>query len=504
MQDSKEVRELSLHIACREGNLEQIRSLIESKIDINSITEDFDNKYYNYRTSPLLTAITQGNEHVVRLLLEKQASLQVRPYNNNYPLIAACKKGNKEIIRLLIHAKADINQVYDKDDIYMHTALTIAASFPAVDITKTLLELKADPELKAMATPLVEAVFFKNIDCIQSLLMAKADVNKTTLLTYYSDQFGKDIVYTPLQIALAVPRGHCKEDQEQGIKVIKILLDAKADVHISNPLAPMIYFLVYQNDLRLIPEISITQEMLNYRRPGWPTPLCLASSYGNDYLPTLKQLLELKADPNIHFEDTKGLSISVLEAAVAGEKLEVWKKIQNPDSHNYHYKAINSFGRKIISPKIAFLLLDAKADIHYKNRQGENLWQIATRYDQMYFYAALTGYACYNEILNIFNLFLLKNLSNVVISYLGDYANFKMDLEQSFNNKINNKISDVSKEITVNPGFNDAILNAINDDNDMALRCIGQNVYNLFSSNKAPSKPTALCENSPDKSNGFS
>ncbi len=502
MQDSKEVRELSLHIACREGNLEQIRLLIESKTDINSITVDVYNTHLNYRTSPLLTAITKGNEHVVRLLLEKQASLQVRPYNNNYPLIAACESGSEEIIRLLIRAQADVNQVYDQGDAFNeHTALTKAASLRSGDITKILLELKADPELKTMINPLAVATVFKNINCLQVLLDAKADVNKTTLLPHYSDQFGKDIVYTSLQIALAMPRKSFEIQTRK--RVIKILLEAKADILIPNPLAPMIYFLVYQNDLRLIPEISITQEMLNYRRPGWPTPLCLASSYGNAYLPTLKQLLELKADPNIHFEDTKGHSMSVLEAAVAGEKLEVWKKIQNPDSHNYHDKASNSFGRKIVSPKIAFLLLEAKADIHYKNRQGENLWQIATRYDQMYFYAALTGYACYNEILNIFNLFLLKDLSNVVISYLGDYANFKIDLEQSFNNKINNKISGVSKEITVNPGFNDAILNAINNNNYMALRCIRQNIYNLFSSNKAPSKPTVLCENSPDKRNGF-
>jgi hypothetical protein len=100
--------------AAEVGNLEKIKTLIESGVEINSCEYGF------YGHSPLSYAAERKHTEVVKYLLDVGADP-----NFNYPLMAALGSGASQIAHLLLKAGVDINQREDRDG---ETVLMFATS----------------------------------------------------------------------------------------------------------------------------------------------------------------------------------------------------------------------------------------------------------------------------------------------------------------------------------------------------------------------------------------
>jgi len=115
--------------AVNNGNEGMVKVLLEDGADINAANED--------RETPLYQASSEGHVEVIKLLLEKGADIQIANIWGDTPLHQAWKV---EIVKLLLKKGADINAA-DKD---RETPLHQASSRGKVEIVKLLLEKGAD------------------------------------------------------------------------------------------------------------------------------------------------------------------------------------------------------------------------------------------------------------------------------------------------------------------------------------------------------------------------
>lgn len=136
---------LLLNAAAR-GNVNQVRELLEAGADIDSASID------NF--TPLMTAAGGGHAEVVKLLLEKGASIKPRtkgtpftesPFGSRIPggwnaLMAAASSGNADIVSLLLAKGANVNSAMEDRKTPLLTA--VKSGSPAV--VRLLLDRGAD------------------------------------------------------------------------------------------------------------------------------------------------------------------------------------------------------------------------------------------------------------------------------------------------------------------------------------------------------------------------
>ena len=123
-----------IHDAARTGDLEKIKSLVDSGIDPNDITGDnhspltvaasgnkleaidllislgADINLVSVNRTPLLAAIEYDNTEAAYKLILKGASLDHIKGTRTTPLIAACQRGYETVIDLILLKGVDINQ----------------------------------------------------------------------------------------------------------------------------------------------------------------------------------------------------------------------------------------------------------------------------------------------------------------------------------------------------------------------------------------------------------
>nr|HRC87165.1 ankyrin repeat domain-containing protein [Thermoanaerobaculia bacterium] len=84
-----------LRAAATEGNVERVRALLASGVDVNAKSE--------YGATALSFACDKGRTEVVRLLLEKGAEVEVEDtFYHSTPAVWAAYNGHAEVIRLLL------------------------------------------------------------------------------------------------------------------------------------------------------------------------------------------------------------------------------------------------------------------------------------------------------------------------------------------------------------------------------------------------------------------
>lgn len=98
----------TLHIACKNENINILKFLLTKNIDINF----FDYKYHN---TPLHYAVKSMNVEIITLLLLNKANVNMYDKNNMTPLYYVCpgKNGNQYIFELLLKYGGDINIKYN-------------------------------------------------------------------------------------------------------------------------------------------------------------------------------------------------------------------------------------------------------------------------------------------------------------------------------------------------------------------------------------------------------
>lgn len=146
---------------------EEVYDLVSKGISVNTIIENRRKK-----TTPLHVACQQENLEVVRAICESGITDKYLNYNlknNGTPIEIASEVGNVEIVKYLISKGAN-----------MYESLIIACSKGKEDILDVILSF--NPNLNDIIdniTPLSISCERGNINCVQKLLCAGADPNKS-------------------------------------------------------------------------------------------------------------------------------------------------------------------------------------------------------------------------------------------------------------------------------------------------------------------------------------
>lgn len=90
-----------LIVAAREGNEEIVKALLEAKADVNVLNEDFNGAFW--------FACRGGFAHIAALLLDAWANIDNQNANGATALILAASVGNEELVKLLLGRGANKN-----------------------------------------------------------------------------------------------------------------------------------------------------------------------------------------------------------------------------------------------------------------------------------------------------------------------------------------------------------------------------------------------------------
>ena len=141
---------------------------------------------------PLLLAVEQGHIGVAELLIQHEANLEVADEHGFTPLIMSAELNHPELLQILLDAGADI-EVEDKAE---RTALDWAIITQSTEAEEILRENDAP---SGAEKSFIAAIQTNNIDAVNALLDAGADVNEPayttkTPLHYASHSRNKDIL----------------------------------------------------------------------------------------------------------------------------------------------------------------------------------------------------------------------------------------------------------------------------------------------------------------------
>ncbi len=139
-----------LHEAARDGDLEQVRALIDAGADLDAQGDNGE--------TPLNTAILKGHVLVATLLIDRGAGIQARNKGGFTPLHAAAYANAVEIAEQLLSRGADVNDQQNKAG---GTALSVASEEGHAGVAKVLIAHGADLEAgeRNGYTPLTRALW---------------------------------------------------------------------------------------------------------------------------------------------------------------------------------------------------------------------------------------------------------------------------------------------------------------------------------------------------------
>ncbi len=185
---SSETRIDALIMACKEGDFDFVKTLVDSGINVNSIgSKGF---------TPLMTAVNENEFKIVEYLLSKGAKVN-QTINGWTALIEAADEDALESMKLLLKAGADVNYFWTMD---APTAITMAASEGHLDCLKLLLENGADINGVGNSIPPLHIASAEGQDHIVDYLLSNGvDVNgrdangSTALMFAYSEDQTKVI-----------------------------------------------------------------------------------------------------------------------------------------------------------------------------------------------------------------------------------------------------------------------------------------------------------------------
>jgi ankyrin repeat protein len=261
----KEILGLLLVEAAKVRNSKALQLLLENKADVNTADD--------YGSTSLHWAAFWGHKDIVELLLKYGAKAYVNKANRrgDAPLIMAISNCHNEIVKLLLNAGADVNQKGE----HGNTPLFKAVISDNKNIVEVLLDAGADPNIvdNSDNIPLHGAILNNQRDIIKLLLNARSLVNKAD---EYNRGFHADI--ETLLGALYIGN----------IDFIRFVLQCGADVNEEDTDGRTPLIMTALNGRKDMVELllNVGADVNKKNRWGW-TPLYIATTYGYQDIVTL-------------------------------------------------------------------------------------------------------------------------------------------------------------------------------------------------------------------------
>ena len=167
---------MTLWRACREGNLESVRQLIQDGQDVNTTGGDI----FGTTTTPLICAASTGHVQVVRELIRKGADVNAKVNRKQTVLHKASWLGHSSIVTTLIEAGANFNE----QDVDGRTPLMEAAWCGWDEVVLELVRAGADVNAKDKykQTALHKASLRGHSRVVTSLIEAGANLNEQDVI----------------------------------------------------------------------------------------------------------------------------------------------------------------------------------------------------------------------------------------------------------------------------------------------------------------------------------
>ena len=294
-----------LHCAAHSWHPKVIDILGNNGADCNAVTSKEDGA----RTAIHLILLTPGRTRCISRLIAHGASIEQPDGSGNTPLHWATQYGAPDSVEWMISKKANLeSRTSDRSKM---TALQIAVRFGRLEIAKILLDAGANKEAAMEFPPGKTALHLATqnncTDLVRELLDRKTHVDPIlvdSLKSIYPVQGGS----TPLKIAT----------ENGNLDIIDILLKAGADVNrkdVDVEYQPL-FIAVKRGNLDAV------RKLLDYNAAleteGFATPLTEATEAGN--IPIMKELLAQEVKPDV--ERTNGKRHSCLFIAASSGHVE--------------------------------------------------------------------------------------------------------------------------------------------------------------------------------------
>ncbi|KAF3196275.1 hypothetical protein TWF106_005153 [Orbilia oligospora] len=270
------VLDRSLYIASSKGFRAAAVTFLDWRANIDAL-----NTASNRRA--LHAACENGHEDVVRILLQRGASVNVRDEDGKTPLHLAAADGGEGITRMLIQSGADLNAIDDEGDLPLH----VAAAYGSANIVPLFLRarVKIDTPGSGGRTPLMKAVMGGHKTTVRCLLDEGAHVN-------HRDDMGWSAVHW------AVRKGN--------ETLTRILLEEGANIHERTADEQNAICLAVHHDMKSLVRFLVENgAAINGYGGNGMAPIHLAAMMGKEGI--LSVLLELGALVNNY---TKGSAIN--------------------------------------------------------------------------------------------------------------------------------------------------------------------------------------------------
>ncbi|MQL83048.1 hypothetical protein Taro_015527, partial [Colocasia esculenta] len=309
----------ALHLACRRGHAELVKTILEYKdADVDILDKDGD--------PPIVFALTAGSPECVRALIDRSANVNLRLRESLGPSIAhvCALHGQPECMRELLLAGADPNAVDDEGESVLHRAL--AKRY--IDCAIVVLENGGCRSMGILnsqrKTPLHLSVESWNVAVVKRWVEVASQEEIDDAIE----------IPSPAGTALCMAAALKREHEMEGRELVRILLAAGADpttqdeLHYRTPLhtAAMV------NDAELVKIILNAGVDVNITNIQNTTPLHVALNRGANSCVGL--LLTAGANCNLQDDDgDNAFHIAADAAKMIRENLEwIAMMLQYPDA----------------------------------------------------------------------------------------------------------------------------------------------------------------------------